>query len=242
MSTFAQPRIQKRKTVFPEESAKALICVVVVLSLLGILAFWIWSIRTGQLETDLLRLTFQFLLIVVIGGALSFVYDEFQYARDISAKQFEADSAVREAQRVLQREFLKDVIQAYNAAKKVRRLLRARAIHKGIVYKEAYDEHMQALMDIQLEFEAFRIRTENQTLFPGLEGKLKSIEEYLGNVLRDYERYFSSFAGQPPTHPLAPLQNLEEFTASFKPMTRFSEQFKKPFHEIVDALQNLIVT
>src|SRR5213596_2092945 len=104
------------------------IVTVLALSLLGIIAFLVKPAQIKeQLGEDVFKLTYQFLLLVVIGGALSLIYQEFQYQRDQDAKAFERDAATREAERGLQRQLLTEVVEAYNAAKKVRRLLRAKA-------------------------------------------------------------------------------------------------------------------
>ncbi|RQS10089.1 hypothetical protein DIE07_14370 [Burkholderia sp. Bp9002] len=103
---------------------------------------------------------------------------------------------------------------------------------------------MQALIVIQLDFEAFKHRTENNPkLFPSksIACALKSIEDYLGDVIGDYEAQFLFFSGQPPMRPLAFLRNLQEFIGPFKSHGPFDERFKKPFHMVVAELQNLII-
>src|SRR4029077_3709866 len=112
---------------------------VVALSLLGIIAFLVKPAQIKEhLGEDVFKLTYQFLLLVVIGGALSLIYQEFQHHREEESKAFERerddvakkkerDAATREAERSLQRQLLTEVVEAYNAAKKVRRLLRAKA-------------------------------------------------------------------------------------------------------------------
>jgi hypothetical protein len=157
-------------------------------------------------------LTYQFLLFVVIGALLSLAYRELQRQRDETA-------TVRE----LRREFLTRAIDAYNAAKKVRRLLRARARQhdqvtnmiqiRGVIY----DEQMQLLADAQLRLETLKHLAESDfSLFPGIATALESMEEYLGEIVKEYEEKNLSFTGQPPALPLASLGEVEEFMAPYK--------------------------
>jgi hypothetical protein len=76
------------------------------LCFLGTICFLLWPTELKQrLGDDVFKLTYQFLLLVVIGGALSFLYQEFQHQRE-----------QREAERVLQRQFLVDLLEVNQAA------------------------------------------------------------------------------------------------------------------------------
>jgi hypothetical protein len=86
---------------------------------------------------------------------------------------------------------LEEVIQAYNEAKKVRRLLRAKARDKStkdaLVLTQPYGEQMLILLDTQLDFEALKTQAQsNLQLFPansGVETELASIEKYLNKIV-----------------------------------------------------------
>ncbi|AOK20288.1 hypothetical protein WT26_31465 [Burkholderia cepacia] len=239
MSTYAQ----KWNVATPHGRILAVIVTVLAVSLLVTIAFLIWpsAIEKNIGNDEIFKLTYQFFLIVVLGGALSFGFSLLQYER-----------TVRETERALQSQILREVVQAYNAAKKVRRLLRAKAVQctdqaasSFIICQESYDKQMQVLVDIQLDFEAFKIRVENNPrIFPsdsGLAEVMNSIEQYLGNVVGEYEEYSWSFGGQSPTRPLTSLQHLHEFVMKFKRGGAFDMEFKKPFHKVVGALQDLII-
>src|SRR5439155_18473155 len=189
------------------------IVTVLALSLLGIIAFLVKPAQIKQqLGEDVFKLTYQFLLLVVIGGALCLIYQEFQYQRDQDAKAFERDAPTREAERGLQRQLLTEVVEAYNAAKKVRRLLRAKATKYppativSVVQAQPYDEQMLALMDTQLNFEQLERRAEsNPHLFPTdtkLAVNLDLTGKYLNKILSEYADEFSKFSGEPPTQKL----------------------------------------
>ena len=209
---------------------------------MGTIAFLLWPNRVRALidNNDVFKLTYEFLLIGVIGGALSLFYQNVQRQREI-----------REAERGLQRQLLREVIQAYNDAKRVRRLLRAKArdnpaMKDTLVRAQPYDEQMQILLDVQLDFEAFKHQAQsNSLLFPadsGVQADLDSIEKYLNEIVGEYETHFSLFTGgPPPTLPLARLCKLKDFIAKRQDGTHFDKRFKGPFHSVVAALQKLII-
>jgi hypothetical protein len=219
------------------------VTVLLALSFVGTIAFLLWPNRVRAVidDNDVFKLTYEFLLIGVIGGALSLFYQNVQHQRE-----------VREAERGLQRKLLREVIQAYNDAKKVRRLLRAkardeRAMKDTVIRAQPYDEQMQVLLDIQLDFEAFKHQAaqSNPGLFPadsGVHAGLDSIEKYLNEIVGEYETHFSLFTGgPPPTLPLAQLRKLQDFIAKRKDGSDFDKRFKGPFHSVVAALQKLII-
>jgi hypothetical protein len=219
------------------------IIAVTIVALAGVAAFIVWRPAIERfLGPDAFKLTYQFLLVTVVGGAVSAIYKEFQRQRDEQTKQTERSAAAREAKRTLQRQFLTDSVAAYNAAKKTRRLLRAKAIERpSQVHREPYDEQMQALMDAQLAFEALaeRVRA-SPTLFPGLEPDLDAIEKYLGGILKEYAACLSQFTGSPPTLVLTSAPDLAEFTDSYRPGSPFDVRFKQPFDRVTKTLQRLI--
>jgi hypothetical protein len=203
----------------------------VFLAMAGAAAFIIWrSSVEAYLGSEIFKLSYQFLLITIVGGAVSALY-----------KKFQADRDERAAGRSLQREFLSESVRTYNAAKKARRLLRAKAIESGAVHRDAYDNQMQDLMDAQLGFESFVERVEaSPALYPGLKNDFKVMEEYLDEILDEYSKNLFKFSGSPPTLPLKSLSQLEKFVASYTTGSAFDTKFKRPFDRVTTALQNLI--
>jgi hypothetical protein len=244
------------------------------LSFLFTICFLLWPTELKErLGDDVFKLTYQFLLLVVIGGALSVVYQEFQHRRDDEAtkfqqrrddeakdlqrrrddeaKQREQDAARREAERVLQRQFLGDVLEAYKAAKKVRRLLRAKArkyipeTRVALVDAKPYEEQMLFLLDIQLDFESLKRRAKSISRSPPINTelavKLESIEKYLNHIVDEYSDHFSEFTGQPPRRQLNEICHVAEFIAKRDPQSKFATEFQEPFHAAVETLQTLII-
>jgi intein/homing endonuclease len=115
-----------------------------------------------------------------------------------AAKKRDQEKEQRAQEIILRREFRKDLLQTYNAVKRVRRALRAKtSAHHGEPQKIAmktYDELMQELLDIQLRFEL--LRDEADVLFPvhaGVERHSKvrcalvKSESYLAEIIKEYE-------------------------------------------------------
>jgi hypothetical protein len=203
------------------------------LALAGAAAFIIWrSSVEGYLGPDVFKLSYEFLLITIVGGAVSAIYKQFQQDRD-----------ERAAERALQIDLLNESVRTYNAAKKARRLLRAKAIEPVVhlVHRDAYDNQMQDLMDAQLGFESFVERVKaNPVLFPGLEVDFVEIQSYLNKILDQYINCLFKFSGSPPTLPLTSLSELKDFVAPYKKGSAFDTNFKRPFDRITKALQSLI--
>jgi hypothetical protein len=171
------------------------------------------------------------LLTIVLGGAVALLY-----------KQIEAERARNEAERPLQRQLHTEIVQAYNATKKIRRLLRADASDSHIRV-EFYDKQLQLLIDAQLSFESFvsRIRS-NPKLFsraPELEVKLKSVEKYLNHIVTEYEQNLSLIREQDEV-PLSRLPLLGEYIGPLKSATAFKSQFTIPFREALADLEKLM--
>jgi hypothetical protein len=115
-----------------------------------------------------------------------------------AAKKRDEEKEHRAQEISVKREFRKDLLQAYNAAKRVRRALRAKKrAHDGETTKIAmnsYDEQMQELLDIQLRFELFKDEVDD--LFPvnaslerhsKVRAALDKSENYLAGILKEYE-------------------------------------------------------
>jgi len=215
--------------------------VVAGLSVLGIICFLLWPAELRERYGDeVFKLTYQFLLLVVIGGALSFLYQEFQHQRE-----------QREAELVLQRQFLADLLEVNHAAMKVRRLLQAKAreyvpaTKVTLLHAKPYEEQMLALIDVHLDFQSLESRAESISLShpitAELAANLRSIDKYLSDIVSEYADHFSAFTGQPPTRQLNELRHVADFIAKFNPKSTFFDAFRKPFRAAVGTLQWVII-
>jgi len=240
------------RIVQPMKYTLRVLSAVAGLCFLGTICFLLWPKELKErLGDDVFKLTYQFLLLVVIGGALSVVYQEFQRHRDDEAKQREQDAARREAERVLQRQFLADLVEVYQAAMKVRRLLQAKAREHipattvMLVHANPYEEQMLALLDVHLDFQSLESRAETISLSRPITAKLaanlRSIDKYFNDIVSEYADHFSAFTGQPTTRQLNELGHVADFIAKYNPESTFAIAFRKPFRAAVATLQGVII-
>ncbi len=181
---------------------------------------------------------------------------------EIRQKDKEKQQEKRAEQKALLRKLYLNIIQAYNAAKRVRRLLRAtaRSISPDdgamMIMIAPYSEQMQALIDIQLQFETFIDEVEsNPTLFSGnagldrvwardkLKSDLGSIENYLNSLVGEYEDLYKTVPpNATPTLPIAKLPKLGEFIGKYSSANDFRTKLKAPAHQVMEALLNLLTS
>ena len=175
--------------------------IVTIVAFLGVLAFIVSpDFFKNRLDPEVFKLTYQFLLLTVIGAAITFLFSFYTKARD-----------ERKEERILQLKFYNDFSQAYNDGKEIRRFLRARARkrvdnpeEKAIHIKTAqYDELMQKLTTLQLKFEFLHDEViSNKDLFSAtgeaerLIVNLENIEKYLNKMVGEYEKCFELYPNQ----------------------------------------------
>jgi hypothetical protein len=165
----------------------------------------------NYLQEDVFVLLAQLILVSGIGGVISLALAEFTRARE-----------KRQQLRDLQRKTFSDLVEAYHEVKRLRRLLRARAVQLGpsgtkdIVDRDVYDTLLERLNDVQLQCEFYkRYAKGNQDIYgaagPELVANLKQAEKFLGKVISEWEKNLARFSGDPPVSPLAKLPRLAEF-------------------------------
>jgi hypothetical protein len=185
-------------------TASSSIFITLALALIGVLAFLVYGRRFhNALAPEVFNLSYQFLLIVVIGGAISLLYKEFSSERDRTQER-----------RTLVRQMHSELLSSFNAAKRVRRTLRARVgcsfdrgpIQQLKVTAADYQEQMDLLMDAQLTFEVYAKRAKDRELFfargeeLGIEcGKLRNISI---SSLANTRRISRTLRGHRPANPL----------------------------------------
>ena len=180
---------------------------------------------------------------MVVGGLVSFLYKELSSERDRTHER-----------RALLRQMHSELLIAYNAAKRVRRTLRARVgclsdsepIHQLRVNAVDYQDQMDLLMDAQFTFEVYAKKAKDRELFfargEALEIECEKIEGYLNHIIDEYEKTLASFAGTPPSKLLIELPRLAEFIGPFRDAKYFKANFKLAFREVLSALTTASLT
>jgi hypothetical protein len=169
----------------------------------------------------------------VSGAAVSWLLSEYR-------REQEKD----EAQREFYRKFLKNFLFAYNSSKRIRRILKARALHpdKSKIKVESYNEQMITLIDVQLRFEYLKKEVENTDLFLSVRDMaldLYSIESSLNYVIDEYEKTYPMMNGN-TSFPISDLEYLKDFIARPKRSKYFGPMFFDPADRILDLMLDLL--
>jgi len=169
-------------------------------ALFVISAVWFGYLYRQGVEKDSLDMEFAKALlqvgIVSVAGTLLSVL-VFDHQRRSAANK----EAVAAAEK--QQQFRDDALKgtlgrittAYNSTKRARRTVRAlglrKMVEKTLLRLDRYDECMADVSDAQLELEAIKSEVKtSRTLYPSaskLSAALKSMEQYLGALIEEYE-------------------------------------------------------
>jgi len=154
-----------------------MIWLLVLLAVGLVILFIKWPGATKQFlgdDPELFKLTYQFLLLTVIGGGVALFFKHLDRLR---------------AMRQSLREMHAELLEAFNQAKSVRRHLRAQlgtvvAVHPDTkITVELYDDQMESLSDAQLIFEVHAKRAKDSSLWfwgkPGLSQPLGKVPSHI---------------------------------------------------------------
>lgn len=205
---------------------------------------------------DFFKLTYQFVLIIVLGGVVSLVYREFSREQDNRYKERIREQEKRQEKKKLLLAFHDNLVEVYNDTKRIRRLTRARVrckpkgepksqeVEDLRIDLARYDEYMQSLVNGQLKFEYFKRQVEsNEKLFgssPTLLTNLKSMEGYLGDIIDEYERSYGILSTGNSDESIARFPELNKFIDEDKNDEHFKYKFGKPFKAVLNAIDEAI--
>lgn len=234
-----------------------------IVSLLLVVAFILFPrFFKDRLDYDIFKLTYQFLLLTVIGGTITFLFTFYMKLREEQARREEQKKARRKEKRSLQRKFYTEFSQAHNDGKKIRRFLRARtrqlsfdAQNKEMILlrTDRYDELLKELTILQLKFESLLDEVKsNPELFAtgdvnSLTENMEKIEEYLNQMVSEYENCYrfhpnQSFIDDVSYLPLANFDKLKEFIGPYKEATCFKYQFKVAARNVSKILLGILAS
>jgi hypothetical protein len=216
-----------------------MIWLLILLAVGLVIIFIKWPEATKQFlgnDPELFKLTYQFLLITVIGGGVALLF-----------KQLDRLRAMRQSLREMHAELL----EAFNQAKSVRRHLRAQlgtvlAVQPDTkIAVELYDDQMESLSDAQLTFEVHAKRASDSSLWfwgkPELSQPLGKVESYLNDIVKEYQEKRAGFSGAPPKRRIGDLPNLVEFIGPYSETTEFKKKFKYPMRDALEALGKAVL-
>ncbi len=196
------------------------VAILVFIAVMAITFFWIFASEISRYSSELFNLTYQFLLLVVGGGGIGWLYKELTASRD------RENAAKKEFL-----EFRAEIVNAYHEYKAIKRLLRAKAKRRiegdEIVIVSAYEILVTKLNSLQLEFETFIMQVKgnekqflkvnelytNEDQGQDLKRDLKVVEKYLNTVVHEYETALAPYADTPERIELSKLPALKAFIA-----------------------------
>lgn len=180
--------------------------------------------------------------VSVVGTLLSLLLEDYTRKQSEMEKQKEKRQLLENNRDQYRKEVLQNLNKLYANTKNARRMLRAKGFAVPYYKNEddnkllslaVYDLHMDAINDSQLELESIRQEiTTNKSCFSDdslITGSLKAMDEYLGELVSEYEVNRPAFSGNPPTLRIGQLTEMKKFLSKTK--KEDMEGFKKRFSE-----------
>ena len=114
------------------------------------------------------------------------------------------------------------------------------------IFVEPYDNYLEKLSALQLQFEYFRYQViSNPSIFgqaPNLEESLKSLDNYLGNIIFEYQERRRKFDSNSRTQDISFLPMLANFILDYDEGFNFKPEFKDPFYIVVNGLRDILLS
>ena len=223
----------------------ALVFILASIALFFVFIFLLFGKKIAPLiEPSVFRLTYQFLLLLVLGGAVSFLFKELSQKKLQKEEELLRSEEKRRLNSERLREIHSDLLEAYNKAKTVRRMLQAYVYSADdgveMILRDDFDRQIKELNRAQLVFETYKKRAESNNLWfeqvKNLSNKFDAIESYLNKILSEYQKKRRLFTGAPLSYPLRNLDRLNEFLGPKDNWKWFRDEFKKPMGEILESL------
>jgi hypothetical protein len=225
---------------------KIAVITITIIACVGALYFAVFSKQiSNHLQADIFKITYQFLLIVVAGGGISWLYKDFISIRERKQSDIRAF-----------RDLYSNLVDSYNQYKEIKRLLRAKALRNSddgeILLSRPYEKLMMRLNSVQLKFEFYKLDVGGKNQFfervnekytckdnaCSLAQDLAKVEEYLNEVVDEYEKALRDYITMPEYLKLddLKLKKVEEFIAKSKNQSSNREIAKKCFKSAIEKL------
>jgi hypothetical protein len=201
----------------------------ITITFLAVLYLHADVVKQGELEAEAGKAMINVIAAVLIGNIVLVIIRDFEERR----KEWLAKRDL------LQSDLTDGLLELYSRVKGARRRLRA-SVTEGQIETQKYDEQLQDISDTQLALEGYKREAEGGVragLLPkSLPDELKSMEEYLGNLVTEYEGAHSS---KETDIPLAKLPSLMEFIGPYA-KSDFRSMFVHPYYRTAHAVSQEI--
>jgi hypothetical protein len=214
---------------------------VAILSLIGIVIVQS-SYAPAETPSEVIKALLNVLTVTVVAQAVSFIIAGYNESRRIER---EADQ--------LRHRILEELNEAFVATKRIRRRVRAQCPVIGSsgteeerrITRSIYVRSLDRLNEIQLKLEvlAKSIETHSQ-LFPQGEvvfSQVSMMEEYLNELIDEWEHLSIEFDGEPPTADIRKLPKMRDLIGPYKE-SRFRTQFVHTYYGAIERIRGSLVT
>lgn len=235
--------------------SRRLTATTVVVVLLGLASSALLVLRhdaaTQALGLEAYKIILQFLLVVVLGGGVTLVFQAFNREAELKAQRTRQEEERALILREARQRYLRELVEQYNVVKRARRMLRAQALvnqpgqarHRVRMVK--YDELLQAILDAQLSLETMRhvVRADDE-LFPvhgELSAYLKTAGSCLRSLITEYEAFLPGVQAGVTEVELAKLPKLADLIGPYEDSREFRELFVHPVHRALALMQHQVI-
>ena len=185
--------------------------------------------------------------VSVIGTVLSLLLEDYKKKQSDLEKQKEERKLLENNKDQNRKDVLQSLNKLYAKTKNARRVLRAKGFTRPYYKKEdddnllslsVYDMCMDDINDSQLELESMRHEiTTNKFTFSKpllIAEKLKAMDEYLGELISEYEQHRPAFLNNdPPSLKMKELTELKKFLAQVKKENlKDFKKFSEPCNDV----------
>lgn len=224
-------------------------CISLIAAIFTISNYDMWE----SIRPEFVKLALELSIVMIFGGLIGHLFKKHEQAKDKQRVQLENKRSAAAAHKTLMEEYLKALSHIYRTVKSSRRKLRVHGItpkyNKTPPLDESqiakYSQELDKINYIQLELEGLVVEAEKLNflgMFHKFSSQLKSMEQYLRNILNEYEEhYIVMLRGYPLS--IAQLPRAYEFTASTSdPLCSndFLECFWAPYEFICSELSKEI--
>lgn len=231
-------------------SPPSIVAVALVIGLVLVVAAAVAvSERRDDLWFEAAKAGLQLGVVTVLGSLVGYALRYFETHSAETRRRLEREADERRRLNEARLRVFSDVVDAYNRAKAVRRILRSLGVLTvnaplSAAQAEGIRSQMLALNDAQLTLEAVKREVAESHLFRDpsrLQEHLRMAEEFLGDVLKKWERYGGEiWAGATP-EAVASL-DLVTFAGPRKYYPKFGNQVATALNAFTRALHEELLT
>jgi hypothetical protein len=217
---------------------------IAILCMAGVLLLYLSRIkRSEELPFELAKALLQVGVVALAGAFISFVAGE--YTRQRERQRQEAESR-RERHRKeaenrdqFRRAMLQQLIDAYGAAKKARRILRAK---RDVLI---YDEQMMLISQVHLDLQTIEEQIDAAPYAfsnpDELTHHISEMTDYLRKLFYEHQDHFAQLTSDPPERTLDRLPRLADFVGPSEG-SKFRKKFRGGYKHVLRAIRGDILS